>query len=269
MTARVTGRPGATTGGVTPGAAGKCCVPRAYFARAVLSAVLASLIATAALAAEPKAVVEGDLDRALRQEIQRAAGDAKRRPDSPFEARRRAREAAQDILATLRSEGYYGSTVEPDVSEGDPPRAIVRVVAGPRFHLQDPAVQWVGPPPAPAAAATGVAAMGLSNGAPGRAADVVAAEGRVVAVVRKRGYADAAAQPREVIVDHADDTVRPTYKISSGPLVHLDSIELVTKGRTNPRWVRALAPWKAGAVYDPDSSPGSSSASPTSECTIR
>jgi len=230
-------------------------VPRANHAGAVLAAVLASLIATltagAALAIEPRAAVEGDLDRALRQQLQRAAGEAKGRPDGAFEARRRAREAAADIVALLRSEGYYAATVEPDVTGGDAPRPVVRVTPGPRFHFQDPAVEWLAPPPEPPDAAAGVGAMALRGGTPGRAPDVLAAEGRIVAEIRGRGYADAASRPRQVIVDHADDTVRPTFRIASGPLVRLDGVEVVTKGRTDPDWVRALAPWKPGAIYDP------------------
>ena len=214
--------------------------------------ILSLAATTAALTAEPKATVEGDLDRVLRQELQRAAGEVKQRPEGAFEARRRANEAAQDIAALLRSEGYYAATVEPDVSEGAAPHAVVRVTPGPRFHLQDSVIEWVAPPPAPPDAARGVAALGLKNGAPGRAADVLAGEGRVVAAVKKRGYADVVAKPRQVIVDHADDSVRPTFKIESGALVRLDGVEVITKGRTNPAWVRALAPWRRGAIYDPD-----------------
>src|SRR6202012_2943063 len=95
-------------------------------------------------------------------------------------------------------------------------------------------------------------AMALTQGAPGRAADVVAAEGRMVAAGQKRGYADVKAQPREGTVDHADDTVNPDYRLEAGALVHLDSIQLNSKGRTHPEWLQHLAPWRHGAAYDPD-----------------
>jgi len=41
-------------------------------------------------------------------------------------------------------------------------------------------------------------AMALRRGAAGKAADVLAAEGRIVATVQKRGYADAAPAPLTV-----------------------------------------------------------------------
>ena len=94
-------------------------------------------------------------------------------------------------------------------------------------------------------------AAGLPDGAPGRSADIVAAEGRIVALVQNRGYADVVAAPREVVVDHADRSVRPTFRIAAGELVRLNGVDLTTQGRTNPAWVIALAPWRSGEVYDP------------------
>ncbi len=32
----------------------------------------------------------------------------------------------------------------------------------------------------------------------------------------------------------------------------MDGVHLTTQGRTNPRWVSSLTPWKPGDVYDPD-----------------
>ncbi|MDX5331141.1 MAG: autotransporter assembly complex protein TamA, partial [Caulobacteraceae bacterium] len=79
-----------------------------------------------------------------------------------------------------------------------------------------------------------------------------AAEGRIVATVQQVGYADARAETREVIVDHADNTVRPTFRIDAGDLVRLDGIVLETDGRTNPRWLTQLRPWQVGEVYSPE-----------------
>jgi translocation and assembly module TamA len=94
--------------------------------------------------------------------------------------------------------------------------------------------------------------MRLRPGAPGRAVDIVGAEGRIVAAAQKRGYADVAASPREVIVDHADQTVRPTFRIAAGDLVKLDGLDIAQPGRTNTTWLRRLAPWNSGDAYDPE-----------------
>jgi translocation and assembly module TamA len=212
-----------------------------------------TLLASSAVHAdEPTATIEGVEDRGLREAIQRVIAQAKTTPQSRSEARRRAREAGDDAISVLRSEGYYAYLVDPDVSETDPPRAVVRITPGPLFVLADPTVDWTGAPPDEGVRTRAMTAANLRPGAPGRAADVLGAEGRVVAEAQKLGYADAVAEPREVIVDHADHTVRPTLRIAAGDLTKLDGVELVTKGRSNPAWIRGLTPWKPGDVYAPD-----------------
>lgn len=221
----------------------------------LLYAVAASAVMCAPCAgwaAEPRATIEGELDPRLRGELQSVIGETDRPIENRFEARRRARDAAEAAIALLRSEGYYAYVVEPDVSETEPPAPIVRIMPGPRFVLGPPALAWQGTPPDEAARSAAEAAIALQPGEPGRAVDVLAAEGRVVAAVQKRGYADAAAEPRQVVVDHADNTVRPTYRVASGPLVRLDGLEVTTDGRTNPAWIRRLAPWRSGETYDPE-----------------
>src|SRR6185312_15672066 len=135
---------------------------------------------------------------------------------------------------------------------GDAPKALVKVVPGPRFVLGRALIEWVGAPPDPAAVQAAQAALALTPGQPGRAADVVSAEGRAVAAVQKRGYADVKAEPRQVTVDHADRTVSPDYRIAAGPIAHLDGIKLSANGRTDLVWLQHLAPWRRGAPYDPD-----------------
>ncbi|MET3665867.1 translocation and assembly module TamA [Caulobacter sp. 1776] len=210
------------------------------------------LTASAAWADEPMAQIQGVEDKALRDAIQRAMTQSKHPAQSRAEARRRARQAGEDSIAVLRAEGYYAYTVEPDVLDGEPPRAVVKITPGPVFVIADPRIDWSGAPPDEGVRQRAAAAMRLTGGEPGRSADVVGAEGRIVAQVAKLGYADAEAEPREVIVDHADHTVRPAFKIAAGELVHLDGIEVVTKGRTNPAWVNHLATWRTGDVYDPE-----------------
>jgi len=222
------------------------------FVAAVATATGVLAAACAAWADVPKARIQGVADTRLRQEIERAVGTAKNPPQSRFEARRRAASAADDVASVLRSEGYYEAVIEPDVGEGDQPQSVVRVTAGPRFAFSSPTVSWVGDAPVPVAQLAGESAVGLTIGAPGRAADVLAAEGRVVAAVQKRGYADAKIQPREVTVDHIPRSVQPTFRIDAGMQVRMDGIKLNSAGRTHAAWVNSLAPWKAGDIYDPD-----------------
>lgn len=221
--------------------------------RFALGATLAILlIAGHANAEEPAATITGVDDRSLREAIQRAMTQSKIPPRSRSEARRRARDAGDQAVAVLRAEGYYAYVVEPEVSEANPPRAILKITPGPVFVFADPRLAWSGPAPDEGVVQRAQAVMHLAPGAPGRAADVLGAEGRVVAQVQQLGYADAVAEPREVIVDHADHTVRPTFKIAAGDLTRVDGVQVISQGRSSLEWVERLAPWKPGDVYEPD-----------------
>ncbi len=239
-----------------PGAArgarggGKDFVGTSRRAIAAFTALTLTCCATLAFAAEPKAVVHGDIDRGLRGQIVQAIGEVQGRTANAFDARRRARQAAQDATALLRSEGYYLATVDAEAPE-EPPRAVIKVTPGPRFVLAPASVEWLGAPPELAAETAARAALALPQGGPGRAADVLAAEGRLVAALQKVGYADAAAQPRQVTVDDTAHTVAPGFRIAAGDRVRLGGARVVTKGRTRASLVSGMAPWRTGDYYDP------------------
>lgn len=192
------------------------------------------------------------MDAELHEQLVRAVGEVDAPPSNRFEARRRARGAMQAAEALLRSEGYYQPVLEDIVEGEETPVAIVQVTPGRRFLLAEPRVQWTAPAPDPASEAAALAEVAVKPEQAGRAGDIISAEGRAVAVLTRRGYADAEAEPRRVVVDHAAFTVQPNYRLSSGPLVRLDGVRLETRGPTNPDWVAGLAPWSEGEVYDPD-----------------
>ncbi len=206
----------------------------------------------ATVSADPKAQIRGDMSADLRGRLETAVGQVDGPPSSRFEARRRAQSAMQAAEALLRSEGYYQPVLEDIVEGEDNPTAIVQVTPGRRFVLTQPAVTWTDPEPDADSAADAATAAGLKAGDPGRAVDVISAEGRIVASLNRDGYADARAEPRRVVVDHAAFTVAPEYRIASGELVRLDGLRLETRGRTNPDWVRGLTPWEEGDRYDPE-----------------
>ena len=218
---------------------------------AATAGLAVGVMASPALA-NPKAVIRGEMDGTLRAQLVRAIGETDEAPTNRFDARRRARAAVEAAEALLRSEGYYQATLEDMVEGEDTPVAVVSVIPGPRFLLGPPAVEWIAPDPDRAAAAAAAAEVGIKAGEPGRAVDVIAGEGRIVAGLTRRGYADASTEPRRVVVDHATFTVQPTYRIASGLLVHLDGVRLETEGATRQNWVAGLAPWSEGDRFDPE-----------------
>ena len=220
--------------------------------RLACAAALLTAFALGAHAAERKALVQGVADRELLALLQRAVGDSRDAPQTRLEARGRAQEAADTVEAVLRSEGWYDAELTPDIGEGERPQAVVKVVLGPRTEIIATAVTFEDPAPEAAARVGAVGAAFLDKGAPGRAADVLAAEGRALAQLQSLGYADAKALPRDVVVDHAGHTMLPTFEIASGAIVKMDHLRLDQIGRTRPGWVRRLTPWKPGDLYRPD-----------------
>ena len=74
--------------------------------------------------------MEGELSSSLRTAITNAVGETDKPIENRFEARRRAREAAEDAVAVLRSEGYYANAVEADITEAEPAQPVVKVTPG-------------------------------------------------------------------------------------------------------------------------------------------
>lgn len=219
----------------------------------IAAAALAPLaFAPSASAADPRVTILGDLTPELRAQIERAVGTAAEPAGNRFEARRRARGAAEAAEALLRSEGYYQPTISAEVEGDTRPEPVVRIEPGPRFLLQDPVVEWVDAPPVPESAAVVLTDIGMLAGTPARAADVLAAEGRVIAGLAREGYPDASAVPRRVVVDHETRTMTPTFRVDAGALVTLDGVRVETRGDTSPAWVERLAPWRPGARYQPE-----------------
>lgn len=202
--------------------------------------------------AEPRATIVGSLDRSLRDQLGPVIGDVKTPPSTPADARRRARDVAGDVTALLRSEGYYESEVTAGIGDGATPKAVVNVTPGPRFHLKAVIVDWSGASPPFPANVEAKEALKLAAGSPARAGDVLAAEARAVTALRKAGFADAEALPREVIVDHADDSVQPTFHLAAHDLARFGPVRLSGRTRTRQYFVRRLAPWTNGDIYDLD-----------------
>ena len=76
---------------------------------------------------------------------------------------------------------------------------MLKITLGPRFVFSDTAIAWQGAPPDDNARSAALSVTGLPIGAPGRSEDVVEAEGRAIAALSARGYADARTTPREVV----------------------------------------------------------------------
>ena len=223
------------------------------FAVMLLAVVPAATPARAADHPEKKALVQGIENRTLRDELERAIGESLNPAQSRIEARRRARDAQDSAELLLRSEGFYDYAIETDITEGDHPQGIVRITLGPRTHFGPINIQWQKAPPDEDSIKAAFDAIDIRAGSSARAEDVVEAQARIVSILEARGYADARAEAPDVVVDHADTSMSPTFNVEADRLVHVGGLTFSNpKQRTDPAFIRKLAPWKPGEVYHPD-----------------
>jgi translocation and assembly module TamA len=201
--------------------------------------------------AAPVLSIKGVQDVALRALIEEASAAPGPAPRTAAEGRRQGNAAAKAAIALLRSEGYYDAVAEPQLAPGSAIQVVLHITLGSRYKISHVTIDWVGPAPQETAREGAIAALGLAPTAPGRAADVIGAEGRALARLHKLGYADADLRPRQVVVDHTDQSVTPTLRIAAGPLIRLGEVRKVGNGPTHIHWLASLAPWKSGDYYDP------------------
>jgi translocation and assembly module TamA len=199
--------------------------------------------------ADTPVIIEG-VERATREAILDLLPD-RDPPESLFDAERIAEEAAARANAWLRSEGYYAATVTPRAS-GDPPSARLHIALGQRFAFDAPTIAYDGViPAAEATTAAAHAAAMLHAGAPARTGDVLAAESGALNALQHAGYADAAALPRRVVVDHATNRVSVELRFIAGERVRLGGIRVRPEGVLRNGFTQGLRSWETGDVYTP------------------
>ncbi len=241
-------------------------IPRhaALTAAALLAAPL--LAVHAARGADPQpytvelaATGNGALDQALRDSSNlltlRESG-----PAGPFALVTRARDDAGRLMTALNSYGHYGAKVAIRIAGRDlddpalptllerasaPVRVDVAIQPGPVFRLRRVALDGDVPP-------EGRAALRLEPGAPAVAADVLAAQARVLDALRRSGHALAKVDAPVAVLDPAAQALDVSYKVQAGPQVNLGPIGINGTERVDPAFVRRRLLVHPGERFDPD-----------------
>jgi len=237
---------------------------RAAAPAAALAAVL--LVVPGAWGADPQpytvqlqATGAAALDQALRDSSNlltlRESG-----PVGPFALVTRARDDAGRFMTALNSYGHYGAKVSIRIAGRDlddpalsalleaaaaPVQVDVAIQPGPVFRLRRVALEGTVPP-------EGQAALKLEPGAPAVAADVLAAQGRVLDALRRSGHALARVDPPVAVLDPAAQVLDVTYKVDAGPRVNLGPIAVSGLDRVDPEFVRRRLLVHPGERFDPD-----------------
>lgn len=225
--------------------------PKRRGVAAVLTAMSAAALFAAGAVAAPLARVEGVEDAALRSDLTEALGETDDAPEDRWRAREQARDAADRARRWLESQGYYAAVVDPRLDEDGAP--IIRVRPGPRFTFQSVQVIYDQPPGARDPQPAVRDALGLSEGDPVVARQVIDARARVLAKLRSTGFPEASEGDHEIIVDHAVDAARADFLFRTGDYITFGDPEFAGGlAELDPNYIDRLAPYEIG---DPASQP--------------
>lgn len=200
----------------------------------------------------PRANIIAQVDRELLEKLKDAVGEVDSPAQSAFEARSRAALAKEYAEELLRAEGYYQSNITIDVSEGDNPKAIIKVETGPLFIIEEPKISWQNTPPNDTTLKAVNSALQLKPNAAAKAQDIIDIEAKILGAVLSRGYANAVTLPKKIIVDHSSLKMQPTFAIDAGELVKFGNLQIIGDTKINEKWLNAFSPIKAGENFDPN-----------------
>ena len=181
-------------------------------------------------------------------------------PVGPFALVTRARDDAARLQTALNSFGHYNATVAMQIMGrplDDPalPAALeaatapvavtVAITPGPVFRLRRVTLDGTVP-------VEGRDALKLESGAPAIAADVLAAQGRVLDALRRSGHALAKVDPPVAMLDSGAQVLDVSFKVDAGPRVNLGAITVEGLDRVKPDFVERRLLVSQGEQFDPD-----------------
>lgn len=169
------------------------------------------------------------------------------------------------IRSALRSRGFYDATIEAQVDgrpigdaaaldamearpEAEPVTFDFKVATGPRYRIGDVIVR---PPDSQTSLpAIDRASLGLAPGDPADATAVLGAQEKLLAALRKDGYA-LARIGRDAVVNHATQEMTVAFTVETGPLARMGPVRFSGTEKVDTVWLQRRVPFKEGEPYDP------------------
>jgi translocation and assembly module TamA len=169
------------------------------------------------------------------------------------------------LLAALYAEGHYGGTVSiriagveaanlpPDTDLPNPVDVTIAVTTGPLFRFNSVSIANQAPPTSDPNDQVELPVLrGYGRGEIARSSVVLGAELLAVEAWRQQGYAKAEIVSREVIADHATNTVDAVITVNPGRLAAHGPVRVTGTDRMDPEFVARQTGLVVGQEYDPD-----------------
>jgi translocation and assembly module TamA len=182
-------------------------------------------------------------------------------PVGPFALILRAKGDADRFDTVLRSFGYYDGHVAIAIDsrplddlalaqtlsalpEGKSVEVKVTVETGPLYHLGHITIDGEVPPDA-------AAKLGLTEGQPAVASDVLAAGARLLTAMREDGYALATVDAPDATQHPQQHTIDVTFKAAEGRRAVIGAIDIAGLSAVNEDYVRRRLLVQSGQLYQP------------------
>lgn len=169
------------------------------------------------------------------------------------------------IVAALYNEGHYGGVVSirvggqeaanlaPDVNLPDPVDVAIVVDPGPLFSFNSVnIVNQAVPSTDPFDFVEPPSSRGFGAGQVAKSSVILKAEALTLEAWRQQGYAKAVIVSRDVVADHATNTVDVTITVNPGAKAAIGDVTVVGTERMDPEFVRRQTGLVVGEEYDPD-----------------
>ena len=195
-------------------------------------------------------VPEKDLHDALMQVLQLEA--LRRQPPLTLAGlRRRADGDVDRMLAVLRSEGFYGASIDVHIDTSESPVAVVLALdTGAVYLLAEYDIRYGEDTRPQAGLVTNLGELGLHIGMPARAAPIAEAQQVLLRRLAENGWPLSEVRNREVVVDHANTTMSVSLEVDPGPRATFGPVSFAGQVSVEEDYLRRFVPWSPGQLYE-------------------
>ena len=191
----------------------------------------------------------------IRAELEQSIGLGKGAAPPPptlGQLRRRATDDADRLERVLRSEGYYSGSVDPVITEAQGGRFEVayHVALGPRSMIRTFTISYPDHPSDEASLPHDGAALGLAPNRAAKAQRVIDLTDAALKYLEDHGHPRPKLVKRVVTIDLSAHEADIELVIDAGAPQRFGDIIVDNDGRTSPDYVRSLAKFRPGELYD-------------------
>ncbi|MGH6914922.1 MAG: autotransporter assembly complex protein TamA, partial [Geminicoccales bacterium] len=195
--------------------------------------------------------VSDDRLHALLRSASHLVALADRPPATVAALERRTQDDLARLRETLRSEGYYDSSLDYRLNTDERPVDVrIEVVPGQRYKLAEFEISYEISPPPRKEAQPSLSDIGVTPGMPARAPDVLSAEKKAVETLQSRGHPFAKSGHLTATVRHDKREMTVQLPIDAGPPAAFGDLRITGLTSVEEDYIRRIAVWSEGAAFD-------------------